>query len=187
MWVGVGVLLAGSATQTALGVCDCNGNGYPDLCDLSCAGSHFFCPPPAPEYLCSETPFCGQSNDCNSDSVPDECQLTDNDCNSNFIPDDCEADCDGDGTPDDCDSDIDGDGVANDNDLCDYSPSTLTVDTTGKFRGSVRADLDGDCDVDDDDWDIFNDSYEDGTGDSTCSPNNGVDTEKVLCRRIHPI
>lgn len=43
--------------------------------------------------------------DCNSNNVPDECDLalnTEADCNGNSIPDSCELDCDVDGVPDEC-------------------------------------------------------------------------------------
>jgi len=45
---------------------DCNGNGIPDDCDLSCAGQ---C---GVEFPTS----CGQSVDCNENGVPDEWELT---------------------------------------------------------------------------------------------------------------
>ncbi|MCX7719275.1 MAG: DUF11 domain-containing protein, partial [Candidatus Sumerlaeaceae bacterium] len=51
----------------------------------------------------------GTSADCNSNGVPDECELEGNDCNNNAIPDDCDiasgrsADCNGNGVPDECD------------------------------------------------------------------------------------
>jgi len=48
---------------------DCNGNDVPDTQDLT----------------------AGTSLDCNSDGVPDECQLSGNDCNSNSNPDDCDV------------------------------------------------------------------------------------------------
>ncbi|UCE60735.1 MAG: IPTL-CTERM sorting domain-containing protein [Phycisphaerales bacterium] len=44
--------------------------------------------------------------DCNGNTVPDDCDLLDGtspDCNSNAIPDECETDCNANGTPDDCD------------------------------------------------------------------------------------
>ncbi len=41
--------------------------------------------------------------DCNSDGVPDGCQLVDNDCNANQVPDDCEPDCNENGIADECD------------------------------------------------------------------------------------
>ena len=49
-------------------------------------------------------------DDCNSNGVPDNCDITINgDCNANGIPDDCDIDsgfsldCNGNGVPDDCD------------------------------------------------------------------------------------
>jgi len=37
---------------------------------------------------------CG-TGDCNSNGIPDECELTGNDCNDNGIPDDCDGGCGG--------------------------------------------------------------------------------------------
>ena len=70
------------------------------------------------------------------------------DCNTNSIPDECEADFDGDGITDDCDPDIDGDGVLNDADLCDQTP----LGTEVRCDGTYLADADIDCDVDLDDY-----------------------------------
>jgi sulfatase modifying factor 1 len=44
---------------------DCNENGIPDSCDLSCGESGGFC----------DVPGCGTGTDCNSNGVPDECDL----------------------------------------------------------------------------------------------------------------
>jgi len=83
---------------------DCNGNGKLDRTDI--------------------VPF-GTSLDCNSNLVPDECDVTSGastDCNANGVPDECEPDCNQNGVPDDCDisagtaTDCNGDGVL---DVCD--------------------------------------------------------------------
>ncbi|MHC5109458.1 MAG: PA14 domain-containing protein [Planctomycetota bacterium] len=42
---------------------DCNANGIPDDCDLTCDGD------------CNVYPQCGQGSDCQSDDIPDDCQL----------------------------------------------------------------------------------------------------------------
>jgi hypothetical protein len=34
------------------------------------------------------------SLDCNTNGIPDECELADNDCNANLIPDECDGGCD---------------------------------------------------------------------------------------------
>ncbi|MCA9256111.1 MAG: hypothetical protein KDA33_10765, partial [Phycisphaerales bacterium] len=47
------------------------------------------------------------SYDCNSNLIPDGCELIDNDCDGNGIPDDCQNDCNGNGVTDDCESYID--------------------------------------------------------------------------------
>ena|GEM_PF-4370958 len=72
---------------------DCNTNGIPDECDLSCAGE------------CQLQPECGGSTDCDSSGVPDACELEGHDCNTNGVLDDCElegSDCDTNGVPDEC-------------------------------------------------------------------------------------
>jgi len=43
---------------------DCNSNGIPDVCDISCGDEHGMC----------DVPGCGESYDCNSDGVPEECE-----------------------------------------------------------------------------------------------------------------
>jgi len=84
-----------------------------------------------------------QHNDCNVNSVADECDLdcdapgceapcgTSQDCNDNAIPDDCELDCDGDGTPNDCETDVgeqdcNVDGVCNGARIAACPPDTLS-------------------------------------------------------------
>ena len=67
---------------------DCNGNGVPDVADIS----------------------AGTSLDCNANGIPDECDFASGaefDCNANGTPDSCDiasgsADCDADGIPDAC-------------------------------------------------------------------------------------
>ena len=108
------------------GVRDCNDNGIPDSCDISC------------DALGCEGE-CGGSVDCIGNSIPDECEVdcndngvtdacdirdgTSNDCQPNGIPDTCEEDCDGDGIPDDCDvpEDCDADGITDCEDFCPCS------------------------------------------------------------------
>ena len=74
---------------------DCNSNGIPDECDLSCAGD---CGVLYPNE-------CGRSTDCDSNGVPDECQLDGDDCNTNGVLDRCELeghDCNTNGVLDEC-------------------------------------------------------------------------------------
>ena len=44
---------------------DCNGNGVPDPCDISCA---------AEDGMCTSLAGCGQSTDNNANDVPDDCE-----------------------------------------------------------------------------------------------------------------
>lgn len=85
----------------------------------------------------------GGSSDCNTDEIPDECELSGNDCNHNLIPDECEPDCDGDHLIDDCDPDDDDDGVLDGADVCPCSAGCSGVDAAGRPVGDVN----GDCAV----------------------------------------
>ena len=64
------------------------------------------------------------ATDCNSNLLPDECELEGNDCNRNDLPDECDiaslesADCDQDGMPDECQPDCNGNAIA---DVCDIA------------------------------------------------------------------
>ncbi len=74
---------------------DCNGNGLPDQCDLSCG---------VPTGPC-DVPGCGGSQDCDwegkgSNGVPDECDIAN--CSGFFLCDDCNLN----GVPDGCDIDF---------------------------------------------------------------------------------
>ncbi len=107
---------------------DCNGNGIPDFCDISCGTAGGFC----------DIPGCGESRDCNNNGIPDECDLASGrsqDCNGNGIPDECDIasgfsqDCNNNGIPDDCEiargsaQDCNGNGIP---DECDLMPSPDT-------------------------------------------------------------
>ncbi len=112
---------------------DCNGNGFPDSCDIA-SGISRDCDRNGRPDECD--PDCngngipdacdiaaGTSRDCNANLVPDECELGEDDCDGSGIPDDCELegnDCNGNGVLDSCDlasgtsDDCDGDGVPDD-------------------------------------------------------------------------
>ena len=68
-------------------------------------------------------------------------QPASNDCNQNSVPDECEADFDEDATIDDCDADIDDDGIPNESDVCLFTPLGNPINEQGRSIG----DLDGDC------------------------------------------
>lgn len=119
----------------------------------------------------------GDFPDCNSNGIPDACDLDCNatgcnvsgcglspDCNGNGVPDECDFDPDGDQIPDACDNcpgaanadqlDSDVDGVGN---ACDQCPSTiagLPVDADG-CPPAVPGDFDRDGDVDLADFNMF--------------------------------
>ncbi len=78
------ILLGG----TAQGLCtpDCNSNGVPDECELAsgdCNGN---------QYLDA----CESTEDCNKNSLPDVCDIgsgSSDDCDGDSIPDECQTDC----------------------------------------------------------------------------------------------
>src|SRR5262249_28080983 len=45
----------------------------------------------------------GTAPDCNTNALPDACELSGNDCDGNGTPDVCDADCNTNGTADECD------------------------------------------------------------------------------------
>jgi len=99
---------------------DCNENGILDPCDVDCGPGGGSC----------DVPGCGQSEDCNDNDTPDECELATFDCNNNGTPDDCDitgatsVDCQPNGTPDECElagNDCNGNLVPDD---CDVNGST---------------------------------------------------------------
>lgn len=92
---------------------DCNCNGEADTCDIN-AGISEDCD------LNSVPDECDV--DCNQNAAPDACDILDgtsSDCDANAVPDECQLDSDGDDTPDECDVcpglddrvDHDGDGI----------------------------------------------------------------------------
>jgi hypothetical protein len=94
------------------------------------------------------------SLDCNENGVLDPEEIaagTVEDCNSNLVPDDCELDFDGDGFIDGCDDDIDADGVPNDPDVCDRTPRGMPVGPDGR----MFADTNGNCEIDPIDYERF--------------------------------
>jgi hypothetical protein len=120
-----------------IGATDCNGNGVPDVDDITGGGSEDCNANGVPDEC---------EPDCNDNGVVDACDVTvggADDCNSNLVPDECEPDLDGDGTIDGCDLDIDGDGIANDIDDCDYTTPGAPVDGHGR----PISDTDSDCSV----------------------------------------
>jgi hypothetical protein len=88
-WLPAALLLAAAVPPAPAQ--DCNNNGIPDACDLSCG---------IPGGPC-DLPGCGQSQDCNSNGIPDECDIasgTSEDCVDaagqsgapDGIPDECQ-------------------------------------------------------------------------------------------------
>lgn len=103
----------------------CNDNRIPDKCDIDCGTSG------GPRDI----PGCGESEDCNANSVPDE----------------GDPDFDADGVPDDCDPDLDRAGVPNEDDACEFTPPGEPVNPSAGPIG----DLDHDCDVTPNDYFYF--------------------------------
>jgi len=112
-----GGIYAGSAYAFDLG-CDGDDDGVPDQRD-NCPNT------PNPDQAdadadgagdaCDACPGFDDRIDCNSNGVPDGCDIRDGtseDCNASGVPDECERDADGDGRIDDCDACPDSDRAA---------------------------------------------------------------------------
>jgi len=102
---------------------DDDGDGAPDGCD-ACPGfddNDDDDNDNVPDG-CDICPGFDDGLDCDSDKTPDGCD-DEPDCNSNLIPDNCDVndgsgDCDNNGVPDECQSDSDGDRVIDPCDTC---------------------------------------------------------------------
>jgi len=79
---------------------------------------------------CALQVYCDEpDNDCNSDGIPDDCQLGMNDCNNNGIPDDCDTKPDGDPS------------IAVEQDLCEDAMLVCPgFDYVGDSAGSTLSD-----------------------------------------------
>ncbi len=85
---------------------DCNGNGVHDPCDIAgCPQNEVWCADCNNNHVpdVCDLPPLGPGNDCQGNSIPDECE---EDCNGNTIPDECDmTNCDGSSWCDDCNQD----------------------------------------------------------------------------------
>lgn len=78
--------------------------------------------------------FVRPARDCNANGRADVCDLADgesDDCDGDGTPDECQPDADGDGVIDACEADSDGDGVIDDRDLCPGGDDLLDADGDG--------------------------------------------------------
>ncbi|MHC4695198.1 MAG: FG-GAP repeat protein [Planctomycetota bacterium] len=96
----------------------------------------------------------GTSEDCNTNDIPDECEL---DCNGNGIHDDCDiaseasADCNASGIPDECETDCNNNGLHDD---CDIADGTSDDCNANAVPDECEEDCNGsgvpdDCDITD--------------------------------------
>ncbi|MCK4660217.1 MAG: FG-GAP repeat protein, partial [Phycisphaerae bacterium] len=156
---------------------DCNNNGVPDECDVT--GGHNCCETghgpqcsnqAIRDCVCANDPYCCEvdwdricvmevtsegcfncevNNDCNANTIPDECDLaagTSEDCNFNEVPDECDIadgvsnDCNGNNVPDECE--LQGNDCNNNNipDECDI--------TGGTSNDCNNNDVPDECDLD---------------------------------------
>ncbi|MFO0973823.1 MAG: hypothetical protein U1A27_10350 [Phycisphaerae bacterium] len=86
---------------------DCNNNGQTDPQDIALGISQDCNSNLVPDE-CEVAPICPTCPDCNNDHIPDSCQVPPVcpaclDCNSDFVPDACQPDCNSNSRPDDCD------------------------------------------------------------------------------------
>jgi hypothetical protein len=148
---------AGSAYVFDLG-CDHDDDGVPDAAD-NCPNT------PNPDQAdtdgdgagdaCDACPGFDDRIDCNSNGVPDGCDIRDGtsrDCNTNGIPDECDLaagtsrDCNDNGVPDECETDCNSNGVPDD---CDIAGGTSEDCNANHVPDECEADADGDGLIDD--------------------------------------
>jgi len=106
--VGAGVHPSGIAVIPEINVLDCNTNGTLDVCDAAAEDCNSNSVPDDCEDDCNTNGTaddCETGNDCDDNGTPDECELAENDCNTNDLLDACEnsADCNSNEIPDECD------------------------------------------------------------------------------------
>ena len=133
----------GCFEESAAPGCDCA------ACCLAICAFDSFCCQFAWDFICvSYTPEvaecaagrAGQSQDCNENLIPDECEP---DCNFTSVPDDCDVtsgtsqDCNGDLYPDECDDNPDGDGIVDECDNCPTVSNANQMDNDGDGIGSA--------------------------------------------------
>ncbi len=118
---------------------DCNGNGFPDDCDIR-NGTSQDCQPNGIPDECDLNPYDPDGNglislDCQPNGVPDECDLasgTSQDCNTNSVPDECDIadgtsqDCNTNSVPDECDLAAGTSQDCNSNGMLDECESIMT-------------------------------------------------------------
>jgi len=123
---------------------DCNIDGVPDVCELSCD---------AMGGVCANFSDCSTAMDCHAEGAPghqriDACDIRVRDggfCTDTAPP--CSRDCQGNGIPDDCESepDSDGDGVLDICDACPASDLADTIEIQGCHTGVGNQVLDNGC------------------------------------------
>ena len=123
---GAGNLISAFATRAGgdIQVCylyypDCNNNQIPDYLEIQGNPNldRYGIGTCLPDGILD---VCQPEADCDSDGLPNRCELVGNDCDGNLFPDNCQPDCDGDGLADACEI------LAGARDR--YGPTTCTPD-----------------------------------------------------------
>ena len=124
--------------QAVVGLCpDCNENGINDLLDVAPGGGSLDCNTNSVPDECEP--------DCNSNGIPDSCDILTGmslDVNTNAHPDECEVDCNNNGILDVCENDCNGNAIP---DECEVPPIGSRPDCNGNY---VPDECEPDCDDD---------------------------------------
>lgn len=152
---------------------DCNWNGIHDECDIALRFSldedDNCVPDECDDCLCPGCPSIEMKNACRIDCYAfgdrEHCGSgcgQSNDCNANGIPDECDPDCDADGFPDDCEPDCDCD--------CDGIPE---LDPKPEVRIYVKTDAPLEPPPNGDPWDSAFPDLEAALEEAKIEVNNG--------------
>jgi len=139
--------------------------------------------------------FENTSNDCNTNSVPDSCDIgsgTSQDCDTDGVPDECGDDCNGNGMADSCDvasqtsDDCNADGIPDECEPdCNRNDVADECDVTAETSNDCNADgVPDECESDCNDNGVADDCDVTGGTDQDCDENGVLDSCEITAGTV---